>query len=128
MVFQFSSTNGTPNSGYQSPATPTPEDVNGNSQDAPAAGMSRMIERMNNVQDRSSFPLPKRRKIGEDEDGSSTPGTFRSGGNGMLGEYVRQQRDQTQSVPTLKSAPSVDLTGGKSERKGYHIMQLHLLT
>lgn len=118
MVFQFSSANGTPNSGYQSPATPTPEDdVDGSSQDAPAAGMSRMIERMNNIQDRSSFPLPKRRKIDENEDGSSTPNSFRSGGNGMLGEYVRQQRDQSQPVPSLRSAPSVDLTGGESKRK-----------
>ena len=115
MTFHFSTPGGTPNSAFQSPATtPAPEDVNGNSQDAPAGGMSRMIERMNNVQERSSFPLPKRRKIEENNDDISTASSFRSGGNGMLGEYVRQQREQMQPTPALKSTESVDLTGGES--------------
>lgn len=66
---------------------------------------------MNNVQHRSNVPQTKRRRIDESEgsqDGTNTP---IRGGSGILGEYVREKRNEAKGS-TVSQATTVDLTSG----------------
>jgi hypothetical protein len=77
-----------------------------------------MIERMNNVQDRSSVPVAKRRRIEEDLDDQGSQSGFNSNGSsGMLSEYVKQKQQEGQKAPSAasQSQTTVDLTGGNLE-------------
>ncbi|KAL2292654.1 hypothetical protein FJTKL_07758 [Diaporthe vaccinii] len=80
--------------------------------------MSSMIERMNHVQDRSSVPVAKRRRIGEDsQDQGSRNGFHGNGGSGILSGYVKQKQQEGQAAPSMtpQSQSTVDLTGGDDE-------------
>ncbi|KAK7734936.1 hypothetical protein SLS53_007713 [Cytospora paraplurivora] len=76
--------------------------------------MSSMIERVNNVQDRGSAPVPKRRRIEEDSDGQGSQNGFSNGSSGMLSEYVKQKQQKGQAAPSSASQ-TVDLTGGDDD-------------
>lgn len=77
--------------------------------------MSSMIERMNHVQDRSSVPVAKRRRIGDDsQDQGSRNGFHGNGSSGMLSGYVKQKQQEGQATPSMtpQSQSTIDLTGG----------------
>lgn len=83
--------------------------------------MSTMIERMNNVQDRGSVPVAKRRRLEENLDDQSRQNGFHSNGSsGMLSEYVKQKQQEGQKVfpGASRSQATVDLTEG-NWRPGY---------
>lgn len=78
----------------------------------PVSGVGSWVERVNNVQARSTIPQAKRRKVDEfDDDGKSTTMPTRHGGGG-LGDYVRDQQQQSNGAIATQ-AMMVDLTAGK---------------
>lgn len=108
MVFQFASANETSSSGPPSGAS-TPS--NG---DVPSAnGVGTWIERMNNVQSRSSIPQAKRRKTEDGQDFAARTNNIpvRSS-SGVLGQYVAERRKEANGQG-LPQTLTVDLTDGK---------------
>lgn len=71
-----------------------------------------MIDRMNNVEQRTFAPQLKRRKL-ESEDSMSSVGSFGGGGSGDIGHYVNEKRREAtnQQLPTRR-VEAVDLTDG----------------
>ncbi|KAL1864225.1 hypothetical protein Daus18300_007822 [Diaporthe australafricana] len=118
IAFQFSNPDATPDfhsHPFQPPATP---DGAGISRHSTPNGMSSMIERMNNVQDRSNVPVPKRRRIEDDsQDQGPRNGFHGNGGSGMLSGYVKQKQQEGQAASFIKpqSQSTVDLTGGDDD-------------
>ncbi|KAK8079865.1 helicase-like transcription factor [Apiospora hydei] len=117
LEFQFSS----PNDGYASNAsTPPPFAYNGgydiSHTPSPVNGFGSMIERMNHVQDRSAAPHPKRRKVEtidlDDSADEKIPSTFGNGGGGMMGQYVKDKKEEAANSPSMSRADTVDLTEG----------------
>lgn len=80
----------------------------------PISGAGSWIERANNVQARSAIPQAKRRKV-EDfgNDGNQANMPTRNGGGG-LGDYVRDQQQQSNGALATK-AMMVDLTSGTDD-------------
>ncbi|KAH9887104.1 SNF2 family N-terminal domain-containing protein [Xylariomycetidae sp. FL2044] len=72
-------------------------------------GFGNMIERMNNVQDRSHAPQQKRRKL-EDGNGVDAKQRFTSGSNGMISQHIKEKRQKTGQNSTMGPAATVDLT------------------
>lgn len=108
--FQFSDLNDFSSSSAPSQQTSAFQD--------PAKTMSNgmlgsMIEHMNNVQDRSTVPVAKRRKIEGEGDEEAQKNGFHGASSGTLSLYVKQKQQEAQSMPGLKQAqPTLDLTGG----------------
>lgn len=71
-----------------------------------------MIERMNNVQDRSTVPVAKRQKmmVEDDSDGGRKNG-FSSSSSGLLAGYVKDKQRAAASA-SGQAHPTLDLTGG----------------
>lgn len=113
--FQFSTTDATDNvHSHPARSAVTPNGTETPRHSTPN-GMSSMIERMNNVQDRSSVPMAKRRRIaGDSEDQGSRNGFHGNGGSGMLSGYVKQKQQEGQAAHSItpQSQSTVDLTGG----------------
>lgn len=104
-IFQFTSTNDSASDIPSGPSTPGSV--------TPVSGAGAWIERVNNVQARSTMPQPKRRKVdefGNDEKITNMP--TRNGGGG-LGDYVQDQQRQSEGV-IATPAMMVDLTSGMS--------------
>lgn len=75
-------------------------------------GLGNFVERMNNVQDRSDVPQPKRRKTeNEDDMPNATPG-FQGSGAGALGQYVQEKQIEGRVASTARRIETVDLTEG----------------
>lgn len=75
-------------------------------------GMGSMIERMNNVQDRSTVPVAKRQKMmGDDDSESGRNNGFSSGSSGLLAGYVKDKQRAAASASGQTHA-TLDLTGG----------------
>lgn len=75
--------------------------------------MASMIERINNLQDRSSVPMVKRRKIATDADDQTRKNGFSGSSSGMLSNHIKQKQREKQSTPAaLQSQSTLDLTGG----------------
>lgn len=112
LQFQFSNASDA-SSGYSQPSSSSAALEAADSVSTPLQnGMTSMIERMNNVQDRSSVPMVKRRRIEEDAD-DQTRKNFGGGSSGILSDYVNQKQQEKQSTPTaLRPQPTLDLTGG----------------
>ncbi|KAK7981864.1 hypothetical protein PG988_004102 [Apiospora saccharicola] len=116
--FQFTS----PNDGTASNASTPPSFTYNGGFDishtpSPVNGFGGMIERMNHVQDRSTAPQPKRRKVEtidlDDSADEKTTSTFGNGGSGgMFGQYVKDKREEAANSPSLSRANTVDLTEG----------------
>ncbi|KAI1142211.1 SNF2 family N-terminal domain-containing protein [Hypoxylon sp. FL0543] len=69
-----------------------------------------MIDRMNNVEQRTFAPQTKRRRV-EPEDSIDPVNAFRNGGSGDLGQYVRDKRQEAASQQfSTKRVEAVDLT------------------
>lgn len=113
LQFQFSNASDS-SSGYSQPSSSSAGLEAANSVSAPTQnGMTSMIERMNNLQDRRSVPMVKRRKIDEDASHQTPRNAFSSGSSGMLSEHVHQKQQDKQSTPAaLQSQSTLDLTGG----------------
>lgn len=78
----------------------------------PTNGMGSMIERMNNVQDRSTVPVAKRQKMMSDDDGEGgRKKGFSSSGSGLLAGYVKDKQRAAASASGQTHA-TLDLTGG----------------
>lgn len=109
MVFQFASTSAeTPveSPGYSSAeGTPGGQNVN---------GVGHWIERMNNVQRRSTVPQPKRRRIDDEQNLQNGQAAQVRSGSGILGAYVREKR-QDSSGSAFSQPTTVDLTDGESQ-------------
>lgn len=113
VVFQFSTTS----NGWSSDAIAQNGPVEHEERDAPIAngnGMGALLDRKFNLQERSSIPEPKRRRIHDDsDDASDHKNTFRTaGGSGILGDHLNQERANGKSVPSLSRQVTVDLTEG----------------
>lgn len=60
------------------------------------------------------MPEPKRRKVEAEENGLN-PASFGSGGSGILGQYIKDRREEAAQNPALQRVDTVDLTAnGKS--------------
>ncbi|KAI1805215.1 SNF2 family N-terminal domain-containing protein [Daldinia bambusicola] len=110
VAFQFTSPDfhfANPQNGYTTTSQPMPQSSN----------FSNMIDRINNVEQRTFNPQTKRRKL-ETEDNASSAHTFRSGGGGMVGQYVKERRqDGGSQQRSTGPVEAVDLTdaGGESD-------------
>lgn len=113
LQFQFSNASDT-SSGYSQPSPSLVALQATDSISAPTQnGMTSMIERMNNLQDRNSVPVAKRRKIQEEAGDQTRKNGFHSGSSGMLSDYVNQkQREKQSTAAALQSPSTLDLTGG----------------
>lgn len=60
-------------------------------QTSTAAGMGSLMERLHNVSDRQAMPPAKKQKI--EGDGKATA-NFRGGKGGVIGEYLKEKRDE----------------------------------
>ena len=74
-----------------------------------------MLERLNNVQDRTIAPHPKRRKLetidlDDSADEQQNRNSFGSGGSGVLGQHVKDKRGEAAKTPSLSRMDTVDLT------------------
>lgn len=75
-------------------------------------GMGSMIERMNNVQDRSTVPVAKRQKMMSDDDSENgRKNGFSSNSSGLLAGYVKDKQRAAASASGQTHA-TLDLTGG----------------
>lgn len=73
-------------------------------------GMGHMLERMNNVMDRSMVPQ-KRRKIENSQDGDQRKAEFTGGGKGgVLGQYMREKREEGHREAMSKGTKPVDIS------------------
>ncbi|KAJ3479596.1 hypothetical protein NLG97_g8282 [Lecanicillium saksenae] len=106
-IFQFSTTTG--DSASDIPSGPsTPGSI------TPVSGVGSWIEHVNNVQARSAIPQAKRRKVDEfGNDRQTTNMPTRNGGGG-LGDYVRDQQQQSNGALATQ-AMMVDLTAGTDD-------------
>jgi hypothetical protein len=114
LSFQFDSPGGQPQPNFHGHA-PSQHATIGNKGFAAYAnggGMGHMVERMHNVTDRDMMPQ-KRQKIhdGRQEDGKKTE--FNGGGKGgVLGQYMREKRDEGQKENVAKGTV-VDISTGQ---------------
>lgn len=74
-----------------------------------------MIERMSNVEHRAFVPPhQKRRKVETGEGPDSQPG-FSAGGSGMMGQHMKERREEYKKAATTQ-VEMVDLTSGSRSR------------
>lgn len=109
MVFQFANADDCsahhPSSEPATPGAGAPQGAN---------GVGGWIERMNNVQSRSTVPEAKRRRTEDGQDFAARSNNIPvRGGSGMLGHYVKERREEADGSG-LQQTMTVDLTGGKS--------------
>ena len=115
--FHFSS----PNGGTASGASTPPSFIHAHSgmseshSPSPVNGLGTMLERLNNVQDRTTAPQPKRRKLetielDDSADEQQNRSRFGSGGSSILGQHVKDRRGEAAKTPSLSRLNTVDLT------------------
>lgn len=105
LEFSFDSAN----ANCSDPATPntahTPSQSN---------GYGVMIERMNNVEHRTLAPSQNKRRKLETENGFESKPTFRAGGNGILGQHVKERGQESEQAANTR-VEMVDLTSGNDD-------------
>ncbi|KAB5523936.1 SNF2 family N-terminal domain-containing protein [Coniochaeta sp. 2T2.1] len=87
-------------------------------QQAQTNGMGSFLERMNNVQDRSDVPQPKRRKTvaeGDIPDPNAPNGGFHFGSGGILGQAVKDEQQKNPAQPRTGRVETVDLTSADAD-------------
>ncbi|KAK9770337.1 putative SWI/SNF-related matrix-associated actin-dependent regulator of chromatin subfamily A member 3-like 1 [Seiridium cardinale] len=110
--FQFTSPNDGTASSASTPSSFLPQGYDSAEHShahTPVNGFGTMFERMNNLQERTSMPQPKRRKVEAEENGPALSG-FGNGGSGMLGQYVKDRREEAAKNPALQRVDTVDLS------------------
>lgn len=87
--------------------------LNYRNRQSPGMGMGHMLERMHNVSERDFLPQ-KRRKLEQPEEDAERKANFSGAGKGgVLGEYMREKKEQDlQEAAVNGIRPAVDLTGG----------------
>ncbi|THX32504.1 hypothetical protein D6D12_02164 [Aureobasidium pullulans] len=77
----------------------------------PGTGLGSFMERMHNVTDREALPASKKQKTdNNDENDEKRKATFKGGKGGVIGEYLKEQRDQG-----AREAGPIDLTADDEE-------------
>jgi SNF2 family DNA or RNA helicase len=108
LVFQFSSASRTTSEGPHGGSSGSTDEIG-----TPSTGS--WIERMSNVQSRTAAPQPKRRRVDEPETEQASSGfPVRSGGGGILGDYVKEKQKGS-TVAVASPAMTVDLTDGNDD-------------
>ncbi|KAH8804971.1 SNF2 family N-terminal domain-containing protein [Xylogone sp. PMI_703] len=108
-TFQFDDTTGSRSMIYRH-EDPKSDQSSDNLAQGSVTGMGRMLERMHNVAERDVLPQ-KRRKIAAEGPEIATKPAFTSiGKGGILGQYVKESRDQDGKA-TISKEISVDLSG-----------------
>jgi SNF2 family DNA or RNA helicase len=121
LSFQFDSPAGTPEPSFH--AHPPPErnneyikqnGMNGNgfaayaNGNAEMRGMGHMLERMHNVTERDMLPQKRRKIEGQSEDGRGTAEFNGGGKGGVLGNYMREKKEEGQrEARTNRTTPVV---------------------
>ncbi|KAK6214450.1 Phosphatidylinositol 4-kinase LSB6 [Pestalotiopsis sp. IQ-011] len=111
--FQFSTPNDGTGSSASTPSAFFPQDSGSaihSHAHTPVNGYGNMVERLNNVQARSSVPQPKRRKVDADGNDATSSGFGGGGGSGMLGQYIMDRREEAAKDPALQRVDTVDLS------------------
>ncbi len=117
LTFQFLTPDGSAGSFSAISAEEAVEPTNGARPDTPVSGMSAMIERKFNVQDRAFVPEPKRRKIDVAENGLEEGPGFRGRSSGLVGTPLQEIQAETTVAPSsLKITETVDLTDSITPR------------
>ncbi len=108
IAFEFTSPSDPPIVGEYLNGAPPPSEANG------AAGMAGMLERNFNLQDRSSIPEAKRRKMDTTDNGVGVEHTFHGGGGGKSSGLLADHINERQMGEAVAMAPqrveTVDLT------------------
>lgn len=116
LAFEFAS----PHDGTASSASTPPSFVSRGSDGAyrtptPVNGYGGMIERMNNLQERTSMPQAKRRRVDLQEDDLNHRNFGGGAGTGILGQHMRDRREEAAKNPALVRVNTVDLTESVDE-------------
>ena len=77
-------------------------------------GPSKMLDRRFNLEDRTSLPVPKRRRLDTDEAEVKAKDRAAGGGGGILSAALKADKTESSQVATLSRSTTVDLTNGKS--------------
>ncbi|THY07841.1 hypothetical protein D6D01_09713 [Aureobasidium pullulans] len=78
----------------------------------PGTGLGSFMERMHNVTDREALPASKKQKT-DDHNNEKHKATFKGGRGGVIGEYLKEQRDQ--GAREAGPASAIDLTEDDEE-------------
>ncbi|KAI5197174.1 hypothetical protein E4T38_08141 [Aureobasidium subglaciale] len=85
-------------------------------QDDNASGVGSFMERQFNLTDREAAPVAKKQKMDDDINDSKRKAMFKGGKGGVIGEYLKEQRDQgAREAGPAAAAAAVDLTGEDDE-------------
>ncbi|KAG9748136.1 hypothetical protein KCU59_g4126, partial [Aureobasidium melanogenum] len=84
------------------------DDLAKETHDEPSTGVGSFMERQFNLADREAMPAAKKQKIDDDNDATKHKATFKGGKGGVIGQYLKEQRDQA----AREAGPSaaIDLT------------------
>jgi hypothetical protein len=75
--------------------------------DEPITGVGSFMERQFNLTDREAEPVSKKQKI-DDNDATKQKATFAGGKGGVIGQYLKEQRDQ--GAREAGPSAAIDLT------------------
>ena len=86
------------------------DDLNNEAHDEQPTGVGSFMERQFNLTDREAEPLTKKQKI---DDASKHNTIFKAGKGGIIGQYLREQRDQ--GAREAGPSAAIDLTATEDE-------------
>ncbi|KAG9734518.1 hypothetical protein KCU75_g17854, partial [Aureobasidium melanogenum] len=78
-----------------------------------ATGVGSFMERQYNLADREAMPAAKKQKTDDDNDASKHKATFKGGKGGVIGQYLKEQRDQ--GAREAGPSAAIDLTADDDE-------------
>ncbi|KAG9530861.1 hypothetical protein KCU93_g2213, partial [Aureobasidium melanogenum] len=84
------------------------DDLAKEAHDEPATGVGSFMERQYNLADREAMPAAKKQKIDDDNDATKHKATFKGGKDGVIGQYLKEQRDQ--GAREAGPSAAIDLT------------------
>ncbi|KAI4761519.1 hypothetical protein E4T52_07840 [Aureobasidium sp. EXF-3400] len=86
------------------------DDLNNGAHDEQPTGVGSFMERQFNLTDREAEPVTKKQKI---DDASKNNAIFKAGKGGVIGQYLKEQRDQ--GAPEAGPSAAIDLTATEDE-------------
>jgi SNF2 family DNA or RNA helicase len=86
------------------------DDLNNEAHDEQPTGVGSFMERQFNLTDREAEPVTKKQKI---DDASKHNATFKAGKGGVIGRYLKEQRDQ--GAREAGPSAAIDLTATEDE-------------
>jgi SNF2 family DNA or RNA helicase len=87
------------------------DDLAKDQQDEPITGVGSFMERQFNLTDREAEPVTKKQKL--DDNNAKQNSTFKVGKGGVIGEYLKEQRDQ--GAREAGPSAAIDLTAEEEE-------------